>query len=176
MSICFCIIDGKPGIAKLKNTVHYNTKTGDDYLVELVNNKSLLILSYKLAEICDDLKKPSNKYRVPSLRYAQISVLYTILEKVVGSCDYDKIFKILKDNELYDYFMKSATGIIRVYTDIGLRTKPKFKIDYGIDNIEGLSKLIDLGSAVKLNELISDWFNFKYMDDSDIISKIKKIK
>jgi len=175
MSMCFCIIDGTPGIAKLKNAEHYNSKTGDDFITKLKDDRELLLLSYRLAEICELLNKRSYKYRVESLRYAQISILYTILEKAVGS-DKGKMLKILNDNDLYDYFMKSATGLIRIYTDIKSRTKAKFLFDYeNVDNLERLSKLLDLNTSPKLNELISSWFEFTYKEKTDIIDKVEKI-
>ena len=175
ISMCFCIIDGKPGIAKLKNTEQYNSKTGDDFLTKLKDDKELLILCYRLAEICDLLNKRSYKHRIESLRYVQISVLYTIIEKAIGS-NKRKILDVLNDSDLYEYFMRSTAGIVRVYTDIKSRTKAKFLFDYeDVDNLERLSKLLDLNTSSKLNELISSWFEFTYKENTDIINKVEKI-
>ena len=178
LSICFCIIDADPGTAKNKNSIDYNSKRGFEFLDKLNDNKDLLILAFRLAEICEDIKKKSSKYYISALRHTQISVLYALITKTVGKEDYSKFLKILNDAELFDYFMKSSTNIIQVYTDIGSRSKAKFKYDYDTDNIEQLSKTLKLSSAEKLNDLMSDWFFDKYKDDKnnhDIIEKVNKV-
>jgi hypothetical protein len=182
LSICFCIIGRKPGAAKSKSEQIYNSKTGDDYLTKLNNNNDFLLLTYKLAEICELLRKPSYKYYTSALRYIFISVLYILLEESYKrefpekDIKYNKLIDILNNDYLLNYFMSQTKAIINNYTKIiGLMSVAKYTEDYNDDNLERLSKKLDLSTAKNLNNLIADWYNSKYDLDIDTIKKVKNI-
>lgn len=173
LSICFCT-SGDPGTAKLKSAVDYNSKTGIEYLTKLHDDKTFLYLCYRLAEICEDINKKSHKYHIDSLRHTQISVLYAILEKVTGKENYTAMLKIIANYDLLDYFIRSSTSRVKIYTDID-RAKPKFKQDYDTDNMERLSKILKLEKAEGLVDCISSWYEDIYKPDSDIVAKVNSV-
>jgi hypothetical protein len=181
LGICFCIIDAKPGIAKGKQEGYYNSR-GGDFLTKLDNDNKFLSLTYRLAELCESLRKPSNKYYQSTLRYSFIAVLYILLEEAykrdstTKEVNYEKLLQILDDKDLFDYFMTNTKIIINNYTRIiGKATEAEYTRDYGHSNLERLSKTLDLNTATNLNALITKWYNGEYDLNTEIINKVINI-
>jgi hypothetical protein len=181
LGICFCVIDSKPGIAKSKQESYYNSR-GSDFLTKLDKDDKFLLLVYRLAEICESLRKPSNKYYASTLRYSFIAVLYILLEEAykrnskTKEIDYEKILQILDDKDLFDYFMTNTKIIINNYTRIvGKAVEAEYTGDYGHSNLERLSKTLDLNTANNLNSLITKWYNGEYDLNTEIINKVINI-